>query len=121
MTHRAGSAAGPGAVGVPDGPGGRPRGPGGWDWDAGLARMPELPGREAGRPLGRGRRLSDLVIDPLQPVADHPRVHRPTATELDMDKAVGYEAAYAGTSFATRFDQLGACLGLRVADHARDR
>ena len=52
-------------------------GDGTFDFDAELAELPELLRREA-----RGARASrparyDLVDRPLQPVADHPRVHRP--------------------------------------------
>ncbi|WP_042446105.1 TldD/PmbA family protein [Streptacidiphilus jiangxiensis] len=74
----------------------------GWDWDAELAELPELlaekmkaPGVEAGR--------YDLVIDPTNLWLT---IHESIGHATELDRALGYEAAYAGTSFAT-FDKLG--------------
>ncbi len=55
-----------------------------------------------GRPLGRGR-LYDLVVDPSNLWLT---IHESIGHATELDRAVGYEAAYAGTSFAT-FDQFG--------------
>ncbi|MEY9942363.1 TldD/PmbA family protein [Streptacidiphilus sp. MAP5-3] len=74
----------------------------GWDWDAELAQLPELlaekmkaPGIEAGR--------YDLVVDPSNLWLT---IHESIGHATELDRALGYEAAYAGTSFAT-FDKLG--------------
>jgi TldD protein len=75
----------------------------GWDFDAELAELPGLlaehvkaPGVEAGR--------YDLVIDPSNLWLT---IHESIGHATELDRALGYEAAYAGTSFATP-DQLGA-------------
>jgi TldD protein len=77
-------------------------GGGGWDWDDELDRMPmylaeklRAPSVEAG--------LYDLVVDPSNLWLT---IHESIGHATELDRAVGYEAAYAGTSFAT-FDQLG--------------
>lgn len=74
----------------------------GWDWDAELARLPEhlaekmrAPSVEAGS--------YDLVVDPSNLWLT---IHESIGHATELDRALGYEAAYAGTSFAT-FDQLG--------------
>ncbi|MGB8938719.1 MAG: TldD/PmbA family protein [Streptomyces sp.] len=74
----------------------------GWDWDAELARIPEhlaekmrAPSVEAGS--------YDLVVDPSNLWLT---IHESIGHATELDRALGYEAAYAGTSFAT-FDQLG--------------
>jgi TldD protein len=74
----------------------------GWDFPAELARIPELlteklraPSVEAGP--------YDLVIDPSNLWLT---IHESVGHATELDRALGYEAAYAGTSFAT-FDQLG--------------
>ncbi|MFD6426206.1 TldD/PmbA family protein [Streptomyces sp. NPDC060198] len=74
----------------------------GWDWDDELERIPELlaekmraPGVEAG--------TYDLVVDPSNLWLT---IHESIGHATELDRALGYEAAYAGTSFAT-FDQLG--------------
>ncbi|WP_328316769.1 TldD/PmbA family protein [Streptomyces sp. NBC_00388] len=74
----------------------------GWDWDAELERIPEVlaekmraPGVEAG--------AYDLVVDPSNLWLT---IHESIGHATELDRALGYEAAYAGTSFAT-FDQLG--------------
>ena len=81
---------------------GRAEGGGSWDWDAELAEMPELlaekvlaPSVEAG--------TYDLVVDPSNLWLT---IHESIGHATELDRAVGYEAAYAGTSFAT-FDKLG--------------
>jgi TldD protein len=74
----------------------------GWDWDAELARIPGLlaekmraPGVEAG--------AYDLVVDPSNLWLT---IHESIGHATELDRALGYEAAYAGTSFAT-LDKLG--------------
>ncbi len=93
---------GRGGDGIGGGDGGISGGDGGWDWDGELARMPEYlaeklrsPSIEAG--------TYDLVIDPSNLWLT---IHESIGHATELDRAVGYEAAYAGTSFAT-FDQLG--------------
>ncbi|MFI9260765.1 TldD/PmbA family protein [Streptomyces sioyaensis] len=73
-----------------------------YDWDEELARIPEhlaekmrAPGVEAG--------TYDLVVDPSNLWLT---IHESIGHATELDRALGYEAAYAGTSFAT-FDQLG--------------
>jgi TldD protein len=91
LTGPAGAGGGVGAAGS-----------GGWDWDGELAEMPELlaekvlaPSVEAG--------TYDLVVDPSNLWLT---IHESIGHATELDRAVGYEAAYAGTSFAT-FDKLG--------------
>ena len=74
----------------------------GWDWAAELAEMPELlrdklraPSVEAGD--------YDLVVHPSNLWLT---IHESIGHATELDRALGYEANYAGTSFAT-FDQLG--------------
>ncbi|MFE9426041.1 TldD/PmbA family protein [Kitasatospora sp. NPDC006697] len=74
----------------------------GWDWTEELSRIPgylaekvKAPSVEAGR--------YDLVIDPTNLWLT---IHESIGHATELDRALGYEAAYAGTSFAT-FDQLG--------------
>jgi TldD protein len=74
----------------------------GWDWRAELAEIPELlrekttaPSVEAGR--------HDLVVDPSNLWLT---IHESIGHATELDRALGYEAAYAGTSFAT-VDKLG--------------
>jgi TldD protein len=69
----------------------------GWDFPAELAELPELleakltaPSVEAGR--------YDLVIDPSNLWLT---IHESIGHATELDRALGYEAAYAGTSFAT--------------------
>jgi TldD protein len=73
-----------------------------WDWDAELAEMPELLAEKMAAPsVDAG--AYDLVIDPSNLWLT---IHESIGHATELDRAVGYEAAYAGTSFAT-FDQLG--------------
>ncbi|HET6562332.1 MAG TPA: TldD/PmbA family protein [Marmoricola sp.] len=74
----------------------------GYDWEAELATLPVLleeklraPSVEAGR--------YDLVIDPSNLWLT---IHESIGHATELDRALGYEANYAGTSFAT-VDQLG--------------
>jgi TldD protein len=77
-------------------------GQGGWDWDAELARIPELLAEKLAAPSVEAG-VYDLVVDPSNLWLT---IHESIGHATELDRAVGYEAAYAGTSFAT-FDQLG--------------
>jgi TldD protein len=79
-----------------------PASEGNWDWDAELARLPELLAEKLAAPsVDAG--TYDLVVDPSNLWLT---IHESIGHATELDRAVGYEAAYAGTSFAT-FDQLG--------------
>jgi TldD protein len=74
----------------------------GWDWRGEIAEIPSLlmektkaPSVEAGR--------YDLVVDPSNLWLT---IHESIGHATELDRALGYEAAYAGTSFAT-VDKLG--------------
>jgi TldD protein len=74
----------------------------GWDWDAELDAMPDLlveklraPSVDAG--------AYDMVIAPSNLWLT---IHESIGHATELDRALGYEANYAGTSFAT-FDKLG--------------
>ncbi|RII18583.1 protease TldD [Streptomyces sp. YIM 130001] len=73
-----------------------------WDWDAELARMPELLAEKLRAPSVEPGRY-DLVVDPSNLWLT---IHESIGHATELDRALGYEAAYAGTSFAT-FDRLG--------------
>jgi len=77
-------------------------GAGGWDWDAELAQMPALLAQKLAAPSVEAG-VYDLVVDPSNLWLT---IHESIGHATELDRAVGYEAAYAGTSFAT-FDQLG--------------
>jgi len=92
-----------------------------WDWDAELAEMPELLAEKLRAPSVQPGRY-DLVIDPTNLWLT---IHESVGHATELDRALGYEAAYAGTSFAT-FDKLGKLrygsplmhvTGDRLADH----
>ncbi|MEU0252891.1 TldD/PmbA family protein [Streptomyces sp. NPDC006184] len=74
----------------------------GWDWDAELERMPGLLAEKMRAPSVEPG-LYDLVVDPSNLWLT---IHESIGHATELDRALGYEAAYAGTSFAT-FDQLG--------------
>jgi TldD protein len=74
----------------------------GWDFDDELARIPELLAAKVKAPsVAAG--AYDLVIDPTNLWLT---IHESVGHATEYDRAIGYEAAYAGTSFATP-DQLG--------------
>ena len=75
----------------------------GWDWDAELAELPGLLAEKMRAPSRRGRATYDLVIDPSNLWLT---IHESIGHATELDRALGYEAAYAGTSFAT-LDKLG--------------
>jgi TldD protein len=74
----------------------------GWEWDAELAELPELLAEKMKAPSVEAGRY-DLVIDPSNLWLT---IHESIGHATELDRALGYEAAYAGTSFAT-FDKLG--------------
>jgi TldD protein len=69
----------------------------GWDFDGELALIPELLAEKAKAPtVSAGP--TDLVIDPTNLWLT---IHESVGHATEYDRAIGYEAAYAGTSFAT--------------------
>jgi TldD protein len=74
----------------------------GWDWDAELAELPDRLAEKLRAPsVDAG--TYDLVVDPTNLWLT---IHESIGHATELDRAMGYEAAYAGTSFATP-DQLG--------------
>jgi TldD protein len=74
----------------------------GWDWPAELAAIPgDLAELAAAPPVRPGR--YDLVIDPTNLWLT---IHETVGHATELDRALGYEAGFAGTSFAT-VDRLG--------------
>jgi TldD protein len=74
----------------------------GWDSGAELAEIPSLLAEKLAAPSVKAGRY-DLVIDPSNLFLT---IHESIGHATELDRALGYEAAYAGTSFAT-FDKLG--------------
>ena len=74
----------------------------GWDFDAELAELPDLLAAKLTAPSVEAGRY-DLVIDPSNLWLT---IHESIGHSTELDRALGYEAAYAGTSFAT-LDKLG--------------
>ncbi|MGX1761382.1 TldD/PmbA family protein [Streptomyces lydicus] len=72
------------------------------DWDGELARIPEYLAEKMRAPRVEAGTY-DLVVDPSNLWLT---IHESIGHATELDRALGYEAAYAGTSFAT-FDQLG--------------
>jgi len=73
-----------------------------WDWSGELAELPVLLAEKAKSPsVATGP--TDLVIDPTNLWLT---IHESIGHATEYDRAIGYEAAYAGTSFATP-DKLG--------------
>ena len=69
----------------------------GHDWDAELATLPELLAEKLRAPAVSAGRY-DLVIDPSNLWLT---IHESIGHATELDRALGYEANYAGTSFAT--------------------
>ena len=93
----------------------------GWDFDAEIAQLPELLAEHVAAPSVEAGHY-DLVVDPTNLWLT---IHESIGHATELDRALGYEAAYAGTSFAT-VDQLGTLqygspvmnvTGDRVAEH----
>ncbi len=90
-------------------------GDGAWDWDSELSALPELLAEKSVAPSVEPGRY-DLVLDPTNLWLT---IHESVGHATELDRALGYEANYAGSSFAT-LDQLGS-LRYGSAAHARDR
>jgi TldD protein len=73
-----------------------------WNFPAELAELPELLAAKLKAPSVQAGRY-DLVIDPSNLWLT---IHESIGHATELDRALGYEAAYAGTSFAT-YDKLG--------------
>jgi len=69
----------------------------GWDFESELAAMPELLAEKLAAPSVEAGEY-DLVIDPTNLWLT---IHESIGHATELDRALGYEAAYAGTSFAT--------------------
>jgi len=68
-----------------------------WNWGAELAEIPELLREKTKAPSVEPGRY-DLVVDPSNLFLT---IHESIGHATELDRALGYEAAYAGTSFAT--------------------
>lgn len=68
-----------------------------WNWSAELAELPALLAEKVKAPSVTAG-PSDLVIDPTNLWLT---IHESIGHATEYDRAIGYEAAYAGTSFAT--------------------
>ena len=73
-----------------------------YDWAGELDQLPGHLGEKLGAPSVEGGTY-DLVIDPSNLFLT---IHESIGHATELDRALGYEANYAGTSFAT-FDKLG--------------
>lgn len=74
----------------------------GWDWEVELAALPEhLAAKLAAPSVEPG--TYDLVVDPSNLWLT---IHESVGHATELDRALGYEANYAGTTFAT-VDRLG--------------
>jgi TldD protein len=69
----------------------------GWDFEAEIAELPGLLAEKLTAPSVQAGR-HDLVIDPTNLWLT---IHESIGHATELDRALGYEAAYAGTSFAT--------------------
>lgn len=69
----------------------------GWDWESELAALPTLLDEKVNAPTVDPGRY-DLVIDPTNLWLT---IHESVGHATEKDRALGYEANYAGTSFAT--------------------
>ncbi len=74
----------------------------GYDWDAELAQLPEFLEEKSKAPSVEPGSY-DLIVDPSNLWLT---IHESIGHATELDRALGYEANYAGTSFATP-DKLG--------------
>ena len=74
----------------------------GWDWDTEIAAMPDLLAEKLAAPSVTPGPAT-VVLDPSNLWLT---IHESVGHATELDRALGYEANYAGTSFATP-DQLG--------------
>jgi len=72
-----------------------------WDWDAEIEQVPELLAEKLKAPSVEAGTY-DLVVDPSNLWLT---IHESIGHATELDRALGYEANYAGTSFAT-YDKL---------------
>ncbi len=88
-----------------------------WDWDGELGRIPaHLAEKLAAPSVEPG--VYDVVVDPSNLWLT---IHESIGHATELDRALGYEAAYAGTSFATP-DKLGVLqYGSKVMNIVGDR
>ena len=94
-----------------------PAGAGGYDWDDELDQVPELLAEKLKAPSIEAGRY-DLVIHPSNLWLT---IHESIGHATELDRALGYEANYAGTSFAT-YDKLNTLqYGSRVMNVTGDR
>jgi len=93
----------------------------GWDWDSEIAQLPDYLAEKVKSPSVIPGAMN-LVIDPTNLWLT---IHESIGHATELDRALGYEANYAGTSFAT-IDKLGVfkygspimnVTGDRTADH----
>jgi TldD protein len=93
----------------------------GWDWESEISRIPEYLDEKFKSPSVKPGAW-DLVIDPTNLWLT---IHESIGHATELDRALGYEANYAGTSFAT-IDKLGSfkygspimnVVGDRTAEH----
>ncbi|MCA6095391.1 TldD/PmbA family protein [Streptomyces sp. SCA3-4] len=90
---------------------------GAWDWDAELAEMPSLLAEKMRAPSVAAGSY-DVVVDPSNLWLT---IHESIGHATELDRALGYEAAYAGTSFATP-DLLGSLkYGSKIMNVTGDR
>lgn len=88
-----------------------------WDWAGELAELPTLLAEKTKAPSVVAG-ATDLVIDPTNLWLT---IHESIGHATEYDRAIGYEAAYAGTSFATP-DKLGTMrYGSEVMNVTADR
>jgi TldD protein len=88
-----------------------------WNWTDELAQLPMLLAEKIKAPSVTPG-LKDLVIDPTNLWLT---IHESVGHATEYDRAIGYEAAYAGTSFATP-DKLGTMrYGSHVMNVTADR
>jgi TldD protein len=74
----------------------------GWDWDSEISQLPDYLAEKVKSPSVRPGAM-DLVIDPTNLWLT---IHESIGHATELDRALGYEANYAGTSFAT-IEKLG--------------
>lgn len=74
----------------------------GWDWNAEISQLPDYLAEKVKSPSVKPGAM-DLVIDPTNLWLT---IHESIGHATELDRALGYEANYAGTSFAT-IDKLG--------------
>lgn len=92
-------------------------GPEAWDFDAEVDEVPELLAEKLKAPSVEAGSY-DLVIHPSNLWLT---IHESIGHATELDRALGYEANYAGTSFAT-YDQLGSLqYGTEVMNVTGDR